>query len=233
MIAHLDQHLIALAAAVGDDGGQGVLRVLRDVLRTHAPFEAGEVAFAESAPGGVRRLSLTDDTQELVAEDLLLDLGSRPELRRFDEPGEFDVFPRTRASLAARGIASLLVLPLSQAGGAKGAIVLARCHAWGFVGAPLRVLVPVAAMAGLAFEWARGAARRERAPDGRAETWPPVETQAAAEAESTILSLRSELERQHALEADLTDQRDAALRQVDALRAELARMSPSGRRRRR
>jgi hypothetical protein len=79
----------------------------------------------------------------------------------------------------------------------------------------------------------RAAGRRERLPDGRADAWPGAETQAAAEAEATILSLRSELERQHALEADLTDQRDAALRQVDALRAELARVSGSGRRRRR
>ncbi len=232
MIAHLDQHLIALAAAVADDGGQGVLRVLRDVLRTHAPFEVGEVVFAEG-PSNLRRLPLGDDAEALVAEDLLLDLVSRPELRRFDEPGEFDVFPRTRTTLAACGAASLLVLPLSQAGGAKGAVVLARRHAWGFVGAPLRVLVPVAAMAGLAFEWARAAGRRELASDGRVDTWSPPETQAAAEAESTILSLRSELERQHALEAELTDQRDAALRQVDALRAELARASASGRRRRR
>lgn len=216
MTASLDQHLIALAAAVGPDGGDGVLRVLRDVLRARAPFDAAEVALLH--PAGFQRYTLTDDDQEIAAEDLLLDVSHRPEVRRFDEPSALDVFPRTRERLARRGLKSLLVLPLSQAGGGKGAAVLAREHTFGFVGASLRMLVPVAAMAGLALDWARALARAPRS----SEPWPPATSAdpAADESEATILSLRAELERQQARLEALTIERDAALRENDARRAE-------------
>lgn len=228
MIASLDQHLIALAAAVGPDGGTGVLRVLRDVLRVQAPFDAAEVALMH--PAGFLRYTLTDDEREIAAEDLLLDVGNRPEVRRFDEPSALDVFPRTREWLRRRGLKSLLVLPLSQAGGCRGAAVLARDHPYGFVGASLRVLVPLAAMAGLALDWARALTRTPRADEWGAGGTRAFAERQAAEAEATILSLRAELERQQAQIAALLAEREAAQREA-AQRDESPR--PFGQRRRR
>jgi len=230
MMASLDQHLIALAAAVGPDGGDGVLRVLRDVLCAQAPFEAAEVALLH--PAGFQRFTLTDDVEPIAAEDLLLDVSGRPEVRRFDEPADLDVFPRTRERLVRRGLKSLLVLPLSQAGGGKGAVVLARAHTFGFVGASLRVLVPVAAMAGLALDWARALARSTRTPEPASGVPHAPDAHDAAESEATILLLRAELERQHALIATLTAERDAALRENETLRKDSSRMFGSRRRRR-
>lgn len=232
MRASLDQHLIALAAAVGPEGPEGVLRVLRDVLRAHAPFEAAEVALAHAA--GFQRFTLTDDEQPVAAEDLLLDVSNRPEVRRFDEPAGLDVFPRSRERLVRRGLKSLLVLPLSQAGGGKGAVVLARDHTFGFMGASLRVLVPVAAMAGLAIDWARALARGARGPQPQPsrDVLHAPDAHGTAESEATILLLRAELERQHALTATLTAERDAAVREIESLR-EAARGVFGPRRRRR
>jgi hypothetical protein len=230
MMASLDQHLIALAAAVGPDGGDGVLRVLRDVLRALAPFEAAEVALLN--PAGFRRFTLTDDVEPIVAEDLLLDVSNRPEVRRFDDPAGLDVFPRSRERLLRRGLKSLLVLPLSQAGGGKGAVVLARDHTFGFVGASLRVLVPVAAMAGLALDWARALTHAPRAPETRPHAGHAPDARDAAESETTILLLRAELERQHALLATLTAERDAAQRENETLREEARGVFGARRRRR-
>jgi hypothetical protein len=229
MIASLDQHLIALCAAVGPDSGAGVLRVLRDVLRVQAPYDAAEVALLH--PAGFQRYTLTDDEREIAAEDLLLDVSNRPEVRRFDEPGALDVFPRTREWLRRRGLQSLLVLPLSQAGGCRGAVVLARDHGYGFVGASLRVMVPLAAMAGLALDWSRALTRTPRADDwGGAGSRAFAERQ-AAEAEATILSLRAELDRQQARLTALLAERDAAQREA-ARRDEPGRPFGSRRRRR-
>ncbi len=223
MIASLDQLLIALAAAVGPDGGAGVLRVLRDVLRVHAPFDAGEAALL--TPVGFERHALAEDEREIAADDLLLDVSNRPEVRRFDEPSALDVFPRTREWLGRRGLKSLLVLPLSQAGGCRGAVVLARDHAFGFVGASLRVMVPLAAMTGLALDWARALARLPRADEwGEAQERVRAERR-TSESEATILSLRAELERQQARVAALLQERDAAQR-------EAARQAPGRRRKR-
>lgn len=230
MMASLDQHLIALAAAVGPDGGDGVLRVLRDVLRTQAPFEAAEVALMH--PAGFQRFTLTDDVDPIVAEDLLLDVVNRPEVRRFDEAAGLDVFPRTRERLVRRGLKSLLVLPLSQAGGGAGAVVLARAHSFGFVGVSLRVLVPLAAMAGLAFDWARALAHAPRSPEAGPRLTHAPDAHGAAESEATILLLRAELERQHTLIETLTAERDAALRESERLRDEAGRMFGPRRRRR-
>ncbi len=227
MSASLDQHLIALAASAGTDGGAGVLRVLREVLRTHAPFDAAEVALLHAT--GFQRYTLTDDEEPLAAEDLLLDVSHRPELRRFDEPADLDVFPRTRERLGRRGLRSLLVLPLSQAGGCEGAVVLGRAHTYGFVGASLRVLVPLAAMAGLALDWTRALARG-RSGEGFAFAAQPRRAHDAAESEATILSLRAELERQQARLEALEAERDAAVREAEALRA--SRGAFGGRRRR-
>ncbi len=217
MIASLDQLLIALAAAVGPDRGAGVLRVLRDVLRAQAPFDAAEVAFL--SPAGFQRYTLTDDEREIAADDLLLDVSNRPEVRRFDEPSALDVFPRTRDWLGRRGLKSLLVLPLSQAGGCRGAVVLARDHTFGFVGASLRVLVPLAAMAGLALDWARALTRVPRPHDGNTDDGRAWAERQTTEAEATILALRAELERQQSRLEALSSARDAAERGADQARA--------------
>lgn len=229
MIASLDQLLIALAAAVGPDGGNGVLRVLRDVLRVQAPFDAAEVALLN--PAGFQRYTLTDDEREIAADDLLLDVSNRPEVRRFDELSALDVFPRTREWLRRRGLQSLLVLPLSQAGGCRGAVVLARDHTFGFVGASLRVLVPLAAMAGLALDWARALTRVPRTEDWSADPARSRSARQASESEATILSLRAELERQQSRLEALSAERDAAQREA-ARQAEPARPFGSRRRKR-
>ena len=139
--------LLALAASVSWDGGDGVLRALRDILREEAPFDAGEVALHRSP--GFQRWTLTDDEREVAADDLLEQAASCEAPIRIDDVLEPGFAPRTRERMAERGLRSCLALPLGAAGGPEGAIVVAREHAWAFTGVSLHTLWPVASMAGL------------------------------------------------------------------------------------
>jgi hypothetical protein len=139
--------LLALAASVSWDGGDDVLRVLREILKEDAPFDAGEVALQRSP--GFQRWTLTDDP-EMVAADDLLERASAADLPiRIDDILEVRFAPRARERLIERGLRSCLVIPLSGAGGPEGAIVVAREHGWAFAGVSLHTLWPVASMAGL------------------------------------------------------------------------------------
>jgi hypothetical protein len=139
--------LLALAASVSWDGGDGVLRTLRQILREDAPFDAGEVALSRSP--GFQRWTLTDDEREVAADDLLEGAASGDSPIRIDDAQEPGFAPRTRQHMAERGLRSCLALPLGGAGGPEGAIVVAREHGWAFTGVSLHTLWPVASMAGL------------------------------------------------------------------------------------
>lgn len=146
--------LLALAASVSWDGGEGVLRTLRQILREDAPFDAGEVALQRSP--GFQRWTLTDAPEPLVADDLLERASAADGPIRIDDILEMRFALLTRERLRECGLRSCLALPLSGAGGPEGAIVLAREHGWAFAGVSLHTLWPVASMAGLCL--ARGIA---------------------------------------------------------------------------
>jgi hypothetical protein len=113
--------LLALAASVSWDGGDGVLRTLRQILREDAPFDAGEVALSRSP--GFQRWTLTDDEREVAADDLLERAASGGPSASTTSWASFA--PRTRRVWPARP-----VLPGASLGGAGGlgAIVVAREH---------------------------------------------------------------------------------------------------------
>jgi GAF domain-containing protein len=226
MVPRVEQHLLALAASVAWDGGDGVVRVLGEVLAAHAPFDAGEVAIVH--PTGYLRWTLTDDEEPLADGDLLRYVCDNPQALRLEDLGDLDPFPRSRQALERRGLRSLMVLPLSQAGGTSGAAMVARRYAWAFAGAPLRVLVPVAAMAGLALDCALALTRLHR----RQELQPGAREEAAngeagqlrrrlGEAERSIADLRAALEQRAADAQRLAVERDDLGRQCEELRADL------------
>jgi hypothetical protein len=141
------EKLLDLAASVGADGGDGVVRTLGGILEREAAFDLGEVAVV--APLGFKRWTLTDDEREIAAADLLFRVQAERQPLRIDDLPEAEPFPRTRDKLRALGLRSLLTLPLGARGGADGAIVLGRRHGWAFVGASLPALLPAASMAGI------------------------------------------------------------------------------------
>jgi len=143
----LPRKLIELTAAIGADGGDGVVRVLGALLKQSAPYDAGELAVLGAV--GFERWTLTDDDDAVAAEDLLLQLTRRREAVRLDHPGELAAFPRTCERMARRGLQSLLALPLSAPGSPEGAVVLARRHGWAFVAAPVSLFQDLVALAGL------------------------------------------------------------------------------------
>lgn len=149
----LPDRLLQVAAAVGTDGGDEVVRTLGAILMESAPFDAGEVAALGAV--GFTRWTLTDDDEALAGEDLLLYVAQRHEAIRLDHPGAMEEFPRTLESLSRRGLKSLLALPLSQSGSGEGALVLARRHGWAFVAAPLQALLRLAVMGGICLNRAR------------------------------------------------------------------------------
>src|SRR5262245_5755267 len=144
----LPAKLLALVSPVSWDGGDGVLRALRDILQDDAPFDAAEVVLCR--PPGYQRWTLTDDEREVAAEDLLERAASGDAPVRIDDAHEAGFAPLTRQRMTERGLRSCLALPLSAAGGPEGAIVVAREHGWAFTAVSLHTLWPVAAMAGLA-----------------------------------------------------------------------------------
>jgi hypothetical protein len=143
--------LFEIVRAVTWDEGEAVLAVVEGILRDHAPFEAGEVAIL--GPIGFERYAYT--AESMAAEDLLLEARRRGGTLKVDDIRDTAEFPRTRDLMERQGLRSLLVLPLASSGGVEGWIVLGRDHIYGFAGVRLRLLEPVAAMAGLALLKAR------------------------------------------------------------------------------
>jgi hypothetical protein len=204
-----------------------VVRALGPLLRAAAPFDAGEVAVA--CPIGFERWTLSTDEQPVAGEDFLLHLTARRQVVRIDEPSAAEPFRRTRAALQRAGLQSLLALPFAAPGGLEGAIVLARSYPWAFVAAPLRLLLPVARMAGLALEHSRALGRlageltRPRPPEPRSADVDEA-LRLAAEAEDRL----AEAEAEKALLLAGTERRDE---QIARLGAELEALRHAPRRR--
>jgi GAF domain-containing protein len=229
----VDEYLLAVAGAVSADGGDGVVGVLRTLLERAAPFDAGEVAVA--GPAGFQRWTLTDDDTQLVGEDLLMHVGTRPHPVRLDDLHEVAPYARTLELLQRRRLRSLLVLPLSSAGGIEGAISLACGHGWAFVGCSLRQLVPIAGMAGIALQQARAltALRRRADSDGlRADvTGVPEESSSEradfrqlSEVQVELQGVLAELAQERESGAELATRVGRLLEERDALESEMAEL---------
>ena len=143
----LETCLIGLVAATKADSGLALREALREQLQALAPFDRGEVAFLRG--GQVVRWSLDRGADGVSADDLVRHVAAHPVVVRVDELHEAEPFPKTQAAMQALGLRSLLALPLSGAGGVEGVLVLARDYGWGFAGASLRRLAPLASMTGL------------------------------------------------------------------------------------
>ena len=143
----LETCLIGLVAATKADSGEALREALREQLQVLAPFDRGEVAFLRA--GQVVRWSLDRHDEGVSADDLVRHVAAHPVVVRLDELHEAEPFPKTQGTLEALGLRSLLALPLSGAGGVEGILVVARDYGWGFAGASLRKLVPLASMTGL------------------------------------------------------------------------------------
>jgi hypothetical protein len=145
----VETRLIELVAATTGDGGVSLRVALAHVLAEVAPFDRGELAFLRE--GRVERWPLRGDGA-VSGDDLIRHVAAHPALVRIDHIGEAEPFPATREAMEAQGLRSVLALPTFGAGGPEGAIVLARDYGWAFAGASLRLLEPIAAMAGLCVE---------------------------------------------------------------------------------
>jgi GAF domain-containing protein len=143
----LEKRLIGLVDATRADGGKALRGALREDLQVLAPFDRGEVAFLRE--GRVDRWRLDDGPGPVSGDDLVRHIAAHPVTVRLDDLHDAEPFPGTLESLEALGLRSLLALPLSTSGGLEGALVVARDYGWAFAGASLRVLVPLAEMAGL------------------------------------------------------------------------------------
>lgn len=233
LTGRVEEHLLAISGAVSWDTGDGVVGVLRTLLERAAPFEAGEVALAN--PVGFQRWTLTDDESSLMGEELLMHVNVRPHPVRLDDLHEAELYPRTHELLLQSGMRSLLVLPLSAAGGAEGAIGLACRHGWAFVGCSLRPLVPIAAQAGLALAQARAlTALRRLSESGRVhpEPIPQVDhgpeqadlRSRLSEAQVQLTELRSELLRERENGAELQAREARLLEEREAIQGELTEL---------
>lgn len=196
----LTEALLGLVSATSWDGGQGLVHALGEALAAGTPFDAGEVAFAQ--PVDFRRWSFTEDEHDVVAADLLMHVGVCGKPLRVDDLPELEEFPATLENLRARGLQSLLLFPLAPAGGPVGAIVLARRFGWAFAGAPIGYLWPLARMGGLCLERALALTALRRK-----------------------LDFMGDGERDHRGSAErLRRERDDAVRDAEALRAQIAAM---------
>jgi hypothetical protein len=148
MSPSLTETLLALVAAVHDDGGRGVRRLLRDALHEAYAFDGAELVVLSG--GELVRFWLAEPMPPvaLVELDVVDQSLHSGEPVRIDEIAEAVRWPATRALLQAGGFASALVLPF-EGGGVPGIVALARRYAWAFAGAPLRALRPLVGMAGL------------------------------------------------------------------------------------
>ena len=140
--------LASIAAAAGPDGGLAVAKTLRALLVDQVPSDRAEIAI--EGPQGFDRKSLTEDPAPLVEQDLLTAIASARTPLRVDDLFELEVYPKTAERMRALGMRSLLALPLSAAGGAKGVVVLLRDYPFAFAGVPLYRIEPMMAMAGIA-----------------------------------------------------------------------------------
>ena len=155
MSARLSEVLLKVATAIAADGGASVRAALEAVLREAAPFDAGEVAFVR-AHGDAWRHPLGTGDGSILGTDLLRHVIAQGAPYRIDDWRDALAFAETLGLLRARALRSLLVVPFRSdgPGGAvlAGALAVGRSQGWAFAGASLPLLVPLAAMAGLALD---------------------------------------------------------------------------------
>jgi hypothetical protein len=193
----LTEALLGLVSVTSWDGGQGLVHALGESLAAGTPFDAGEVAFAQ--PVEFRRWSFTENENDIVAADLLMHVGVCGKPLVVDDLPELEEFPATLENMRELGLQSLLLFPLAPAGGPVGAIVLARRFGWAFAGAPIAYLWPLARMGGLCLERALALTALRRKLDFMGD--------GERDQRGSVERLRRE--------------RDDAVREAEALRAEL------------
>ena len=215
--------LLALAGAIGPDGGRAVGQTLRALLQAAAPFDAAEAVLRR--PEGWAHCRLDEGGAQIAGEDLLDHVVRLRAPLRLDELPEAAAFPETHRRLSALNLRSLLAIPFSAgtdpeggelsgdpaARGPQGAVILARRFGWAFAGTSLHYLWPVAGLAGRAFELAVAlTALTDRTESLEAEVARLTADPQAQEAERQ--GLRLELERARVDSAE-------AWRAVDSARA--------------
>jgi hypothetical protein len=203
MSGTLPEILLRIAAAAAPDGGAGVKAALVAALQEKAAFDAGDIVLL-SRNRDPLFFSLGAEGPPIVGRDLVEYVIVHRAPHRLDDLPEAQAFPSTLALLREQGLRSALVVPFrfDEPGmaGASGVLALARTHGWAFVGVSLPVLVPLAAMAGLALDhalrlsalgerahalevvspWAAPAAERRQAQEREAAAARPVEDPSAA-----------------------------------------------------
>jgi hypothetical protein len=205
----LTETLLALVAAIHDDGGQEVRRLLRDALHEAYAFDGAELLVLSGSDLVRFWLAEPIPAVPIVGLDAVEVSLHSGEPVRIDEIAEADRWPATRSSLVAGGFSSALVLPF-EGPGVPGVVALARRYAWAFAGAPLRALRPLVGMAGLCHGHAL--ALSVRGSFGDLEGSAAAITREAGSARE-LGRLRQELDR---LNGDL----NLARREVDRFRAE-------------
>ncbi len=201
------EKLLVLADSAAGDGGEGLVRALRNILTEIAPFDAGEAVLA--AGDRMLRWRLDDHEGELLGADVIRHIGPLHAPLRFDELDDAEGFPETQRGMEALGLRSLLVLPFQ--GG--GALAIARRYGWAFVGASMHHLWPLRGMAGIGLRQAvllTGLAQKVEALEAELER-----------ANATPDELRARLERSEAELREREGQRAAANAGWEATRAEL------------
>ena len=124
------------------------------------------------AHGEAWRQPLGAAEAKVLGNDLLAHVLAHGAAYRIDDWRDAEPFAETLGLLRARALRSLIVVPFRFDGPEgpplAGALAVGRSHGWAFVGASLPLLVPLAAMAGLALDRAWVLTRlKERARPAR------------------------------------------------------------------
>lgn len=237
MSASLTEVLLRIAAAVAADSGAGVRKALEDALFWAVPFDAGELALVRSH-GDTWRQPLVATEGPILGRDLLEHVLAHGAPYRIDDWRDAEPFVETLGLLRARALRSLLTVPFRfDAPGVPpvtGALTVGRSHGWGFVGASLPLFVPLASMAGLAFDRALALTTlRERAqalesvsprsarrhPEDHRRDAPTPAAEAGEEAEGR----RAALQEARRTAAERERERDQARAGAEAARQEAER----------
>jgi hypothetical protein len=215
--------LASIAAAAGPDGGLAVAKTLQALLVDQVPSDRAEIAI--EGPQGFDRKSLTEDPAPLVEQDLLTAIASARTPLRVDDLFELEVYPKTAERMRALGMRSLLALPLSAAGGAKGVVVLLRDYPFAFAGVPLYRIEPMMAMAGIAMTQALAltAARAAAALGADREALEGETTELL----SRVTALAARLERAEVHRDRLESEGESLRAEAERLRADLSAASAS------
>lgn len=236
MSTSLSEVLLRVASAIAADGGASVQAALEGVLRDAVPFEAGEVVVVPAHGEAAWRQPLGAAETKVLGNDLLAHVVAHGAAYRIDDWRDAEPFAETLGLLRVHSLRSLIVVPFRcdrpEGPPLAGALALGRSHGWAFVGASLPLLVPFAAMAGLALDRARvltGLAERARPVEAPSPVPLPVSEPPASspfppapdpvEEVASRLGLAIEQARQAAGERER--ERDQARGEREALRREV------------